>query len=157
MTYQWSKQEVGVGRYLGSLVGHEAVRRRFRLRTVSAGLLTDKKRCRLCEDGRCVLCDREEEEDVCHFVLKCEEFAMDRCRLPVSKYWGNCGCREMVRGDGEEENGVALLLGRMPDGIDGDVVDRVDSGIRWEVNTSRGWQRRKELQGCKCIIICTFM
>ncbi len=29
----------------------------------------------------CVLCDREEEEDVSHFVSKCEEFAMDLCRM----------------------------------------------------------------------------
>ena len=35
-----------------------AVRLRFRLRTGTAGLLVDKKRCGMCKDSRCVMCDR---------------------------------------------------------------------------------------------------
>ena len=40
----------------------------------SAGLLEDKNRYRMCGDGRCVLCNSDEGEDVEHFVLECEEF-----------------------------------------------------------------------------------
>ena len=44
------------------------VRMRFRLRTVSAGLLGDKERCRMCKDGKCELCDEGVVKDV-HFLL----------------------------------------------------------------------------------------
>ena len=50
------------------------VRLRFRLRTVSAGLLWDKEMYGMC---RCALCDKGVVEDVVHF-LYCREFAVDR-------------------------------------------------------------------------------
>ena len=44
--------------------GQESVRLLFRLRTVSVGLLEDKKRCRMVSDERCVMCDSGVEEDM---------------------------------------------------------------------------------------------
>ena len=51
-----------------------AVRLRFRLRTGTAGLLVDKKRCGMHKDSRCVMCDSKEVEDLGHFLVDCEEF-----------------------------------------------------------------------------------
>ena len=64
--YQMVKEEAGLEEYTRSLVGQEGVRLRFRLRTGSAGLFEDKKRCRMCDDERCVLCNSCEVEDVEH-------------------------------------------------------------------------------------------
>ena len=50
-----------------------AVQLRFRLRSGSGGLFEDKKRCRMVEEERCVLCNGGKVEDVKHFVLECEE------------------------------------------------------------------------------------
>ena len=47
------------------------MRLRFRLRTVSAGLLGDKERCGMCQDGRCELCDEGTMEDIVHLLLHC--------------------------------------------------------------------------------------
>ena len=49
------KEEAGLEEYTRSLVGQEGVRLQFRLRTGSAGLFEDKKRCRMCDDERCVV------------------------------------------------------------------------------------------------------
>ena len=68
------KDEAGLEEYTRSLVGQKEVRLRFRLRTGSAGLFEDKKRCRMCDDERCVLCNSGEVEDVEHFLARCEEF-----------------------------------------------------------------------------------
>ena len=68
--YRAVKDTFGVEEYVASWVGHEAVRLRFRLRTGSSGLFEDKWRCKMCVDGRCVLCNRGEVEDVGHFVLE---------------------------------------------------------------------------------------
>ena len=38
----------------------------------------DKKRCGMCEDMRCVLCDGGQVEDLGHFLVECEEFQMGR-------------------------------------------------------------------------------
>ena len=57
--------------------GTWAVRLRFRLRSGSAGLFEDKKRCGMVEEDRCVLCNGGNVEDVKHFVLECEEFDQD--------------------------------------------------------------------------------
>ena len=72
------KDEAGLEEYTRSLVGQEEVRLRFRLRTGSAGLFEDKKRCRMCDDERCVLCNSGEVEDVEHFLVRCEEFRWER-------------------------------------------------------------------------------
>ena len=49
----------------------------FRLRTGSAGLLEDKKRCRMVSDERCVICDSRIGEDVAHFLVGYGEFERD--------------------------------------------------------------------------------
>ena len=36
--------------------------------------MRDKKRCRMCDDLRCVLCNSGKVEDVEHFLVRCEEF-----------------------------------------------------------------------------------
>ena len=51
------KEENGPEKYVGSWKGHVAVRLRFRLRSGSAGLFEDKKRCGMVEEDRCVLCN----------------------------------------------------------------------------------------------------
>ena len=48
--YRAVKDVFGVEKYVASWKGHEAIRLRFRLQTGSAGLLEDKRRCRLCVD-----------------------------------------------------------------------------------------------------------
>ena len=48
------------------------------MRLGTAGLFADKKRCGLCEEDRCVLCDREEAEDVLHILVLCDEFQWER-------------------------------------------------------------------------------
>ena len=56
------------------------MRLRFRLRTVSAGLLGVKEGCGMCMDGKCEQCDEGVADDV-HFLLHCGEFSGDRGRL----------------------------------------------------------------------------
>ena len=46
-----------------SIQGQESVRLLFRLRTGSAGLLEDKKSCRMVSDERRVMCDSGVVED----------------------------------------------------------------------------------------------
>ena len=76
---QLVKEEAGL-EYTRTLVGQEGIRLRFRLRTGSAGLFEDKKRCRMCDDERCVLCNSS-EVDVEHFLVRCEEFRWERQAL----------------------------------------------------------------------------
>ena len=61
-----AKNEFGLETYIGSSQGQEAVRCRFRIGSGTAGLFADKKRCGLCGDDICVMCDREEVENVLH-------------------------------------------------------------------------------------------
>ena len=58
--------------YLISVQGQEVLRLLFRLRTSSAGLLEDKKKCEMITDERCVMCASGEGEDVDHFLVICE-------------------------------------------------------------------------------------
>ena len=60
--------------YIGSSQGQEASRCWFRMRLGTPGLFADKKRCGLCEEDRCVPCDREEAEEVLHILVLCDEF-----------------------------------------------------------------------------------
>ena len=55
--------------------------RLFRLRTGSAGLLEDKKRCRMVSDERCVMCDSGVGEDMADFLVSCGKFERDRLVL----------------------------------------------------------------------------
>ena len=67
-----------VKRYVRSVWGQENVSLLLRLRIDSAGLLEDKKRCRMVSDKRCVICDSGVWEDVAHFLVGCGEFDRDR-------------------------------------------------------------------------------
>ena len=102
------------------LAGHEELRLRFRLRTGSAGLFEDKKRCRMCTEDRCVLCDSGEVEEVKHFLVRCEEFRWERQRL-VERIGRMEGTQEWLEEywRAEEEGKMALLLGRS---IQGDAL-----------------------------------
>ena len=127
----WPARLAGLEQYTRSSVGHEGVRLRFRLRTGSAGLFEDKKRCRMCTDDRCVLCDSGEVEDVKHFLVRCEEFSWERQRL-VERIGRMEGTQEWLEEywRAEEEGKVALLLGRS---IQGDAGARVDECVMEEV------------------------
>ena len=136
----------------------------FWLRTGSAGLLEDKKRCRMVSDERCVICDSGVGEDVSHFLIGCGEFEGDRlvlldiCRIvgPESG-WRECGelwRRErvvMLLGKGVEDKcnrvmeevGVCACIGWVDGGREGSnwclgmlLLDIVVLVGRW-------WQRRK--------------
>ena len=52
---------------VGYLCGAGAVEILVFLRTGTAGLLVDKKRCGMCKDSRCVMCDSKEVEDLVIF------------------------------------------------------------------------------------------
>ena len=132
------KDEAGLEEYTRSLVGQEELRLRFRLRTGSAGLFEDKKRCRMCDDERCVLCNSGEVEDVEHFLVRCEEFRWDRQVLleKIRQIEGTQGwIDEYGRVGGEGK--MALLLGRSVKSLEREVGDRVNECImrKW-------WQRR---------------
>ena len=66
-SYRMIKEELMPEGYL-RLLDSGDVRLRSRLRSGSAGLLEDKKRCRMCVDDRCVLCDSGVVEDLVHFL-----------------------------------------------------------------------------------------
>ena len=55
--YRLVDDDTGVERYVRLVQCQESVRLLFRLRFGSAGLLKDKKRCRMVSDKRCVMCD----------------------------------------------------------------------------------------------------
>ena len=129
--YRKVKEVAGLEQYTRSFVGHEELRLRFRLRTGSAGLFEDKKRCRMCTEDRCVLCDSGEVEDVKHFLVRCEEFRWERQRL-VERIGRMEGTQEWLEEywRAEEEGKMALLLGRS---IQGDAGARVDECVMEEV------------------------
>ena len=143
--YKKVKEEYGPEKYVGSWEGHVAVRLKFRLRSGSAGLFEDKKRCGMVEEDRCVLCNGGKVEDVKHFVLECEEFDQDRCRL-LERIKGIVGAEEWVKGyeEGDNDSRVSLLLGRRVD-VNREVMDDIDRCIMKEMVT--WWQRRKVLLG----------
>ena len=62
--YRLAKDGTGVERYVKLVQGQESVRLLFRQRTGSAGLLGDKKICRIVSYERCIMCDRQ----CCHSV-----------------------------------------------------------------------------------------
>ena len=77
-----------------SVQGQESVRLLFRLRSGSAGLLEDKKRCRIVSDERCIICDNRVGEDVAHFLVDCGELERnwlvlldDVCRIMGAREW----------------------------------------------------------------------
>ena len=125
--YRTAKEEFEAERYIDSSLGQEAVRCRFRLRTGSAGLFEDKKRCRMTEDERCILCGSGEVEDVEHFLVRCNEFQGEREELlervgevEGADVWVEAFCRA-----GDEQR-TAMMLGKQVEGLDAVVVERVD-------------------------------
>ena len=64
-----AKNEFRLENYTGSSQGQEAIRCWFRMKSGTADLFADKKRCGFCEENRCVLYNREEVEDVLHFLV----------------------------------------------------------------------------------------
>ena len=142
--YQLVKEEAGLEEYTRSLAGQEGIRLRFRLRTGSAGLFEDKKRCRMCDDERCVLCNSCEVEHVEHFLVRCEEFRWERQDL-LDKIRQMEGTQEWIDEYGRvgDEGKMALLLGRNVKSLERKVSNRVDECVMEEVR--KWWQRRKEL------------
>ena len=143
--YKKVKEENGPEKYVGSWESHVAVRLRFRLRSGSAGLFEDKTRCQMMQEDRCVLCNGGNVENVKHFVLECEEFDQDRCRL-LERIKRIVGAEEWVKEyeEGDDDSRVCLLLGRRVD-VDREVMDVIDRCIMKEM--VMWWQRRKVLLG----------
>ena len=142
--YRTAKEELEAERYIDSSLGQEAVRCRFRLRTGSAGLFEDKKRCRMTEDERCILCGSGEVEDVEHFLVRCNEFQGEREELlervgevEGADAWVEAFCRA-----GDEQR-TAMMLGKQVEGLDAVVVERVDNLVMGEI--LNWWKKRKEL------------
>ena len=69
----WQKMIQG-WRDVKSVQGQVSVRLLFKLRTGSAGLLEDKKSCRMVSDERGVMCDSGVGEDVAYFLIGCGKF-----------------------------------------------------------------------------------
>ena len=137
------KEDFGIEEYVKVLDNYE-VRLRFRLRTGSAGLLVDKKRCGMCEDMRCVLCDGGQVEDLGHFLVECEEFQMGR-RAMISGVRDIRGAREWVDSfeNGGKDEKILLLLGKKVEGMEECVGQLVDAWVMRCVG--EWWQRRKIL------------
>ena len=77
-----------------SVQGQESVRLLFRMSTGSAGLLEDKKRCRMVSDESCVMCDSGVGKDVDYFLVGYRKFERDRlellddvCRIVGAREW----------------------------------------------------------------------
>jgi len=143
------KEGAGLEQYTRSSVGHEELRLRFWLRTGSAGLLEDKKRCKMCTDDRCVLCNSGEVEDVKHFLVRCEEFSWERQRL-LERIGQMEGSQEWLEEywRAEEEGKLALLLGSSIEGGAGPGAG-VDEYVMEEV--LKWWQR------CVCVCVSVGM
>jgi len=53
--YRMAKEVAGLEQHTRSSVGHEELRLCYQLKTGLAGLLEDKKQCRMCTDDRRVM------------------------------------------------------------------------------------------------------
>ena len=93
----------------------------------------------------CVMRHGENVENVKHFVLECEEFDQDRCRL-LERIKTIVGAEEWVKEyiEGDDDSRVCLLLGRRVD-VDREVMDVIDRCIMKEM--VMWWQSRKVLLG----------
>ena len=67
--------------YIGAVTDWRAVRLRFRLRSCSAGLGEDERRCKMCAEDRCILCGIGALEEEGHFLLDCRELESPREKL----------------------------------------------------------------------------
>lgn len=142
--YKLAKNGAGVERYVRSSQDQEGVRLMFRLRTGSAGLLVDKKRCRMVSDERCIMCDSGIGEDVVHFLVVCGEFEWDR-QVLVDEVQRIVGAGEWIDEFGKvgKEGKVALLLGKGVEGVSNRVLEEVGECVmQW---LKKWWKRRKEL------------
>lgn len=117
-------------RYVKSMQGQEGVRLRFRLRTGSAGLGHDKRRCGLWDDNRYVLCGSGEEEDVDHFLVACDEFDWER-QVLLAEVGGVEGAKKWMEEFQwvNDKGKVAMLLGKGVEGVDGCVMEKVDDCV----------------------------
>ena len=68
----WQRMVQAIESYLRSVQGQEVVRLLFRLRMHSAGLLEEKKRCKMIIDERCVMYESGAGEDMEHFLVMWE-------------------------------------------------------------------------------------
>ena len=76
-THCGRQKRIHVEGYVKSVQAQESVRLLFSLRTVSTGLLEDRKKCIMVSDVRCVMCDSRVGEDAAHFQMSCREFVRD--------------------------------------------------------------------------------
>ncbi len=122
----------------------EAVRCRFRLRTGCAGLLEDKKRIKMIEDERCILCNSGEAEDVEHFLVGCDEFAGERQGF-LERIGEVDGTDKWIDAyhSADGEGRAALMLGQRVEGLDTAAMEAVDNVVMGEV--LKWWTQRKEL------------
>ena len=98
----------------------------------------------MMQEDRCVLCNGGNVESVEHFVLECEEFEQDRCRL-LERIERIVAAEEWVKEyEGDDDSRVCLLLGRRVN-VDREVMDVIDRCIIKEM--VMWWQRRKVLLG----------
>ena len=109
--YRMAKNEFRLDTYIGSSQDQEAIRCWFRMRSGKTGLFADKKRCGLCGEDRCVLCGREEVEDVLHFLVLCDEFEWGRQKL-LKRIGDIEGSEDVVGGvyRGDHVGKMAVLL-----------------------------------------------
>ena len=82
----------------------------------SAGLLEDKKRCRIVSDKRCVMCDSGVGEGVVHFLMGCGGFEKYQLML-LENVCRILGARECL-----------------------DEFWRVDRGEWWHCCWEKGWR-----------------
>ena len=129
-----------------SVQGQESVKLLFKLRTGSAGLPEDKKRCRTVSDERCVMYDSDMGEDVAHFLVGCEEFERyrmvlldDLCRIVGAREWLDEFCRV-------DTKGKMALLGKGVAGICNRVMEKVGSAL------CIGWSD-DDRQGSNCCMV----
>ena len=93
---------------------------------------------------RCVMCDREEVENVLHFLVLCEEFEWERQEL-LRRIGDIEGSQVWLEEFTEEESvgKMAMLLGRKVVDLDRMVAENIENVIMEEV--LRWWKQRKEL------------
>ena len=90
------------------------------------------------------MCDREEVENVLHFLVLCEEFEWERQEL-LRRIGDIEGSQVWLEEFTEEESvgKMAMLLGRKVVDLDRMVAENIENVIMEEV--LRWWKQRKEL------------
>ena len=114
------------------------------MKSGTAGLFADKKRCGLCGDDRCVMCYREGVENVLHSLVLCEEFEWERQEL-LRRIGDIEGSDVWLEEFTEKDNvgKMAMLLGRKVVDLDRMAAEKIENVIMAEV--LRWWKQSKEL------------